>query len=128
MSRTGKMEENNKPTVPETISTGTGSGSQASTPSPLASVTTKNEPRIFYFEEIIVSPTANNCVKGKGTSPSNLTRLDSFSNVPTSDIGVVEIRQKMPVYATTANPLNAKQMGFHGAKIPLPFGPASGQE
>jgi hypothetical protein len=93
MSTNGKMEENNKPTVPETISTGTGSGSQASTPSPLASVTTKNEPRIFYFEEIIVSPTANNCVKGKGTSPSNLTRLESISNVPTSDIGVVEIRQ-----------------------------------
>jgi hypothetical protein len=48
MSTNAKMEENNKPTVPETISTGTGSGSQASTPSPLASVTTtKNEPRIF---------------------------------------------------------------------------------
>jgi hypothetical protein len=41
----------------------------------------------------IMSPTANNCVKGKGTSPSNMTRLESISNIPTSDIGVVEIRQ-----------------------------------
>ena len=37
-------------------------------------------------------------------------------------------KQKMPVYATTARPDYAKQMGFHGAKIPLPFGPANGEE
>lgn len=37
-------------------------------------------------------------------------------------------KEKMPVYATTARPDCAKQMGFHGAKIPLPFGPANGEE
>jgi L-rhamnonate dehydratase len=37
-------------------------------------------------------------------------------------------KEKMPVYATTARPDYAKQMGFHGAKIPLPFGPANGEE
>lgn len=34
----------------------------------------------------------------------------------------------LPVYATTANPLAAKKMGFHGAKVPLPYGPADGDE
>lgn len=37
-------------------------------------------------------------------------------------------KEKMPVYATTARPDLAKEMGFHGAKFPLPFGPANGQE
>lgn len=37
-------------------------------------------------------------------------------------------KEKMPVYATTARPDCAKQMGFHGAKIPLAFGPANGEE
>jgi hypothetical protein len=40
-----------------------------------------------------VTPTARTFVNGKETSPSNLTRLESISNVPTSDIVVVEIRQ-----------------------------------
>jgi hypothetical protein len=82
MSTNGKMEENNDPTVPETNCTGTESSSQAATPSSRASVTTtKNEPRIFTFEEIIVSPTANIFVKGKGTSTSNLAGLESIGNV-----------------------------------------------
>mmetsp|Transcript_10012 Transcript_10012/g.21174 ORF Transcript_10012/g.21174 Transcript_10012/m.21174 type:complete len:308 (+) Transcript_10012:236-1159(+) len=37
-------------------------------------------------------------------------------------------KEKMPVYATTARPDFAKDMGFHGAKFPLPFGPAQGEE
>jgi L-rhamnonate dehydratase len=37
-------------------------------------------------------------------------------------------KEKMPVYATTSRPDYAKEMGFHGAKFPLPFGPANGQE
>jgi L-rhamnonate dehydratase len=36
-------------------------------------------------------------------------------------------KEKMPVYATTSRPDLAKKMGFHGAKFPLPFGPAQGQ-
>lgn len=37
-------------------------------------------------------------------------------------------KEKMPVYATTARPDHAQRLGFHGAKFPLPFGPAQGQE
>jgi L-rhamnonate dehydratase len=37
-------------------------------------------------------------------------------------------KNKMPVYATTSRPDLARQMGFHGAKFPLPFGPANGQD
>lgn len=33
----------------------------------------------------------------------------------------------LPVYATTLRPDIAKQLGFKGAKIPLPFGPAEGE-
>lgn len=36
--------------------------------------------------------------------------------------------QRVPVYATTSRPDLAKDMGFHGAKIPLPYGPADGSE
>eukprot|EP01114_Cavostelium_apophysatum_P014321 TRINITY_DN3682_c0_g1_i1.p1 TRINITY_DN3682_c0_g1~~TRINITY_DN3682_c0_g1_i1.p1 ORF type:complete len:428 (-),score=87.41 TRINITY_DN3682_c0_g1_i1:17-1300(-) len=37
-------------------------------------------------------------------------------------------KDKLPVYATTARPDIAKQLGFKGAKIPLPYGPAEGHE
>jgi L-rhamnonate dehydratase len=37
-------------------------------------------------------------------------------------------KASIPVYATTANPLAAKNMGFHGAKVPLPYGPADGDQ
>jgi L-rhamnonate dehydratase len=36
-------------------------------------------------------------------------------------------KENMPVYATTSRPDLAQKMGFHGAKFPLPFGPAQGQ-
>ena len=35
-------------------------------------------------------------------------------------------KQRIPVYATGSRPDLAKEMGFHGAKIPLPYGPADG--
>ncbi len=34
----------------------------------------------------------------------------------------------LPIYATTARPDLAKQMGFAGSKFPLPYGPADGEE
>ena len=37
-------------------------------------------------------------------------------------------KQRVPVYATTSRPDLAKKMGFHGAKIPLPYGPSAGVE
>mmetsp|Transcript_6004 Transcript_6004/g.6563 ORF Transcript_6004/g.6563 Transcript_6004/m.6563 type:complete len:415 (+) Transcript_6004:14-1258(+) len=35
---------------------------------------------------------------------------------------------KLPVYATTAKPLLAKNMGFKAAKFPLPYGPNDGEK
>jgi len=37
-------------------------------------------------------------------------------------------KEKLPVYATTARPDIAKQLGFKGAKYPLPYGPGDGEE
>jgi L-rhamnonate dehydratase len=37
-----------------------------------------------------------------------------------------KVWDKLPVYMTSSNPVNAKNMGFVGAKIPLPYGPADG--
>jgi L-rhamnonate dehydratase len=34
----------------------------------------------------------------------------------------------LPCYATCYNPLAAKKLGFKGAKFPLPYGPADGDE
>ena len=37
-------------------------------------------------------------------------------------------KQRVPVYATTSRPDLARKLGFHGAKIPLPYGPSAGSE
>ena len=37
-------------------------------------------------------------------------------------------KERIPVYATTSRPDLAKDLGFRGAKIPLPYGPAEGPE
>jgi len=37
-------------------------------------------------------------------------------------------KPKLPIYCTSSRPDMAKKLGFHGAKIPLPFGPADGVE
>jgi len=37
-------------------------------------------------------------------------------------------KQKLPIYCTSSRADMAKKLGFHGAKIPLPFGPADGVE
>jgi L-rhamnonate dehydratase len=39
-----------------------------------------------------------------------------------------KMRPKQPMYATTPRPDLAQKMGFIGGKIPLPYGPASGEE
>ena len=36
-------------------------------------------------------------------------------------------KQRIPCYATTSRPDLAKEMGFCGAKVPLPYGPSDGQ-
>jgi hypothetical protein len=41
-------------------------------------------------------------------------------------VGAHVVAARMPVYATTPRPDIAKRLGFWGAKVPLPFGPADG--
>lgn len=37
-------------------------------------------------------------------------------------------KDRLPVYSTSSRPDLAKEMGFVGAKIPCPYGPAAGDE
>ncbi len=37
-------------------------------------------------------------------------------------------KSRLPVYSTTARPDIAQQLGFVGAKVPCPYGPADGDE
>ena len=39
-----------------------------------------------------------------------------------------QVKEDIPMYATTPNPEYAQKMGFWGAKLPLPYGPADGRE
>ena len=39
-----------------------------------------------------------------------------------------QVVDRLPVYMTSSNPLNAKNMGFVGGKIPCPYGPSAGDE
>ena len=36
--------------------------------------------------------------------------------------------ERVPLYATTSRPDLAQQLGFHGAKVPLPWGPEAGSK
>ena len=53
--------------------------------------------------------------------------LGKLKKVPVYELLGGKTKEKMPVYATTRRPDLAKDMGFHGAKFPLPYGPASGE-
>ncbi len=48
-------------------------------------------------------------------------------NEPVYNLMGGRTKQRIPVYATTSRPDLAQEMGFHGAKIPLPYGPPEGQ-
>ena len=37
-------------------------------------------------------------------------------------------KDRLPVYSTTGRPDIAKELGFVGAKVPCPYGPADGDE
>ena len=39
-----------------------------------------------------------------------------------------KVWERLPVYMTSSNPVNAKKMGFVGGKIPCPYGPSDGDE
>lgn len=47
-------------------------------------------------------------------------------NLPVYDLMGGRTKAAVPVYATTSRPDIAKDLGFHGAKMPLPYGPGSG--
>lgn len=47
---------------------------------------------------------------------------------PVYDLMGGKTKDAIPVYATTSRPDIAKELGFHGAKIPLPYGPHSGMD
>ncbi|KAL7483972.1 hypothetical protein ACHAW6_009614 [Cyclotella cf. meneghiniana] len=53
--------------------------------------------------------------------------LGKSRGVPVYELLGGKTKEKMPCYATTARPDLAKEMGFWGAKFPLPYGPASGE-
>jgi L-rhamnonate dehydratase len=52
--------------------------------------------------------------------------LGKFKNEPVYNLLGGKTKERMPIYATTARPDLAKEMGFWGAKFPLPHGPADG--
>lgn len=54
--------------------------------------------------------------------------LGKVKGVPVYELLGGKTKEKMPCYATTARPDLAKEMGFLGAKFPLPYGPASGEK
>ncbi len=47
-------------------------------------------------------------------------------NEPVYNLMGGRTKERVPVYATTSRPDLAKDLGFHGAKIPLPYGPSAG--
>jgi len=54
--------------------------------------------------------------------------LGKLKKVPVYELLGGKTKEKMPCYATTSRPDLAKEMGFWGAKFPLPYGPASGEQ
>ena len=54
--------------------------------------------------------------------------LGKLRNAPVFELLGGPVRPELPVYCTTARPDIAKELGFVGAKIPCPHGPAEGDE
>lgn len=54
--------------------------------------------------------------------------LGKIRNEPVYALLGGKTKERLPVYCTTARPDIAKQLGFVGAKIPCPYGPAAGDE
>ena len=52
--------------------------------------------------------------------------LGKLRNEPVYAMLGGKVWERLPVYMTSSNPLNAKNMGFVGGKIPCPYGPADG--
>jgi len=52
--------------------------------------------------------------------------LGKLKNEPVYNLLGGKTKEKIPMYATTIRPDLAKEMGFQGTKVPLPYGPADG--
>lgn len=52
--------------------------------------------------------------------------LGKLRNEPVYQLLGGKVTGRLPVYATSTRPDLSKAMGFHGAKFPLPYGPADG--
>jgi hypothetical protein len=93
----GNMEQNNNQLlIPEAAVTGSGKTTPSATSSPPPSeVLAEYQDGTTYLllhRNHCISSSKQLC-KGRGTSPSNLTRLESISEVPTNEFGVLEMRQ-----------------------------------
>lgn len=54
--------------------------------------------------------------------------LGKLRNEPVYAMLGGKVWERLPVYCTSSNPLNAKNMGFVGGKVPCPYGPSAGDE
>ncbi len=54
--------------------------------------------------------------------------LGKLRNEPVYMLLGGKTKNRLPVYSTTARPDLAKELGFIGAKFPLPYGPGDGDE
>ena len=54
--------------------------------------------------------------------------LGKLRNEPVYAMLGGKVWERLPVYCTSSNPLNAKKLGFVGGKFPLAYGPSAGDE
>lgn len=54
--------------------------------------------------------------------------LGKLRNEPVYALLGGKVVDRLPVYMTSSNPVNAKNMGFVGGKVPCPYGPKAGDE
>lgn len=54
--------------------------------------------------------------------------LGKIRNEPVYALLGGKTKDRLPVYCTSSNPVNAKALGFVGGKVPCPYGPSAGDE
>jgi len=54
--------------------------------------------------------------------------LGKLKEEPVYNLVGGKTKEKLPVYMTNCDAKKSKDLGFYGAKIPLPFGPGDGDE
>ena len=72
---------------------------------------------------------ASTGVESRATSAVDIALWDLLGKAkgePVYNLLGGKTKERVPCYATTARPDLAKEMGFFGAKVPLPWGPHAG--